>query len=78
VPCSAAERNGHKYGSNLIHAHHIEPFSQSLNNNASNIMILCPNHHGIIHDQNPQFDRKRKVFQYPNGYAEGLKVNLHL
>jgi hypothetical protein len=69
---------GEKYGSNLIHAHHIEFFTKSLNNNASNIMILCPNHHGIIHDTNPVFNSENKKFTYPNGYVEGLSLNLHL
>ena len=58
---------GEKYDSNLIHAHHIDYFTKSLNNNANNIMILCPNHHGIIHDKNPIFNPQEKTFQYPNG-----------
>lgn len=69
---------GEPYGSKLIHAHHIDYFVRSLNNNASNIMILCPNHHGIIHDQNPIFDFRSKTFRYPNGYEEGLRLNVHL
>ncbi|MDD6175669.1 MAG: HNH endonuclease signature motif containing protein [Firmicutes bacterium] len=69
---------GEPYGSKLIHAHHIDYFVKSLNNNANNIMILCPNHHGIIHDQNPEFDFSNKTFHYPNGYIEGLKLNFHL
>ncbi len=68
---------GEIYGSNLIHAHHIVPFSESLNNNPENIMILCPNHHGIIHDVHPQW-KKDKCFHYANGYVEGLKLNYHL
>ena len=66
------------YGSNLIHAHHIDSFTRSLNNNPENIMILCPNHHGIVHDTHPVFDIKKKAFNYPNGLVEPLKINLHL
>ena len=69
---------GEKYDSNLIHAHHIEYFTKSLNNNTNNIMILCPNHHGIIHDKNPEYNPQDKTFLYPNGYKEGLKLNLYL
>jgi len=69
---------GERYGSNLIHAHHIEYFTQSLNNNADNILVVCPNHHGIIHDMNPRFDRMEKVYCYPNGLKEGLKLNVHI
>lgn len=69
---------GEKYASNLIHAHHIEYFTKSLNNNADNIMILCPNHHGIIHDKNPTYNPQSRTFLYPNGFEEGLSLNLHL
>ena len=69
---------GEIYGTTVIHTHHIEYFSISLNNNADNIMVVCPNHHAIIHATNPIFDRKRKIFKYPNGYEEGLKLNSHL
>ena len=69
---------GESYDAKVIHTHHIEYFSVSLNNNANNIMVICPNHHSIIHATNPVFDKKNKVFKYPNGYVEGLKLNLHL
>ena len=69
---------GEKYGSKLIHAHHIEYFTKSLNNNPENILIVCPNHHGIIHDCNPVFDRTEKAFRYPNGLVEGLVLNRHI
>lgn len=69
---------GEQYGSDLIHTHHIDYFTKSLNNDADNILIVCPNHHGIIHDTNPEFDRNTKTYLYPNGYREGLKLNVHL
>ena len=69
---------GENYNAKVIHTHHIEYFSVSLNNSADNIMVICPNHHSIIHATNPIFDRKIKLFNYPNGYSEGLKLNLHL
>ena len=69
---------GKPYGSNLIHAHHIDYFTKSLNNNPDNILIVCPNHHGIIHDCNPIFQRASRKFIYPNGYEEGLMLNNHI
>ena len=69
---------GATYDSNLIHAHHIDYFSKSFNNNASNIMIVCPNHHGIIHDKNPVFNFQNLTYTYPNGLIEGLKLNIHI
>ncbi|WP_334298423.1 DapH/DapD/GlmU-related protein [Blautia wexlerae] len=29
---------------------------------ASNQLIVCPNHHSIIHDTNPVFDRRRLLY----------------
>jgi len=69
---------GDKYSATVIHSHHIEPFSLTLNNDPENIMINCPNHHGIVHATKPTFDRHSKSFAYPNGYIEKLKINLHL
>lgn len=62
----------------VVEAHHIDFFTRSLNNNFSNVMILCPNHHRIVHTYNPVFKRTLKIWEYPNGYKEGLKLNLHL
>lgn len=69
---------GEFYGVNLAECHHIEPFSQSLNNDAKNLLIVCPNHHRIIHTAEPTFDRERKLYLYPNGSIESLKLNEHL
>ena len=72
------QKIGEPYGSRLIHAHHIDYFIRSLNNDADNILIVCPNHHAVIHDRNPEFIRADKIYRYPNGYTEGLKLNKHL
>ncbi|MBO5341547.1 MAG: HNH endonuclease [Lachnospiraceae bacterium] len=69
---------GEEYGSHIVEAHHIDYFVKSLNNNADNQMIVCPNHHRIIHDANPTFDRTEILYVYPNGYQEKLKLNKHL
>ncbi len=69
---------GLEYGAKISQAHHIDFFSKSLNNDSDNIIILCPNHHALIHNQNPIFDRQNKVFVFPNGCVEKLKLNKHL
>ena len=69
---------GEFYGVNLAECHHIEPFAESLNNDAANLLIVCPNHHRIIHIAEPTFDRERKIYLYPNGSMESLKLNDHL
>ena len=69
---------GERYGAHTIEAHHIDYFVNSLNNDANNQLIVCPNHHSIIHELNPIFDRKRLIYRYPNGVQEGLAINQHL
>jgi predicted restriction endonuclease len=53
---------GEEYGSHIVESHHIDYFVSSLNNDASNQLVVCPNHHGIIHDTDPIFDRKRLLY----------------
>lgn len=69
---------GEEFGSNIVETHHIDYFVNSLNNDASNQMIVCPNHHCIIHDANPVFDRTRIMYVYPNGMEQKLVFNMHL
>lgn len=77
--CQICGRNfGEFYGVNLVDCHHIAPFSESLNNDAANLLIVCPNHHRIIHAAKPTFDRRRKLYLYPNGHEESLQLNEHL
>ena len=66
------------YGVEVAECHHIDYFVRSLNNNASNLLIVCPNHHRIIHAANPVFDRDKKIFRYDDGSCERLKLNRHL
>ena len=69
---------GEEYSTHVVEAHHIDYFVNSLNNDADNQLIICPNHHGIIHNTDPTFDRKKKIYLYPNGFTEGLRINMHL
>lgn len=69
---------GEAYNARVVESHHIDAFVSSLNNDAENQMIVCPNHHSIIHDVHPDFDRKQKLYIYQNGYREGLILNHHL
>ena len=62
----------------VVDAHHIDFFTQSLNNNYNNVIILCPNHHRVVHTYQPLFKRQTKLFEYPNGYKEKVLLNFHL
>lgn len=53
---------GKEYGAHIAESHHIDYFVNSLNNDANNQMIVCPNHHTIIHDVNSVFDRKNMIY----------------
>lgn len=72
------EDMGGEYGIHIVEAHHIDYFVKSINNDANNQLVVCPNHHRIIHGLNPVFDRDRRIYIYKNGRYEGLKLNYHL
>lgn len=69
---------GSEYGARVVEAHHIDYFVTSINNDANNQLIVCPNHHSIIHEVNPVFNNKELIYLYPNGLREGLVLNQHL
>jgi len=69
---------GYRYNSTIIEGHHLDSFTLTLNNNSDNIIIICPNHHRVIHKVKPDFDRKNLCFSYQNGLKENLKLNQHL
>jgi hypothetical protein len=62
----------------ISEAHHIEYFSITQNNDANNIIILCPNHHRLIHRLNPKFDYETLSFLFPNGAVESVAIDFHL
>lgn len=66
-----------RYGCLIVESHHLDHFVRSLNNNADNIVILCPNHHRVMHKVNPIFERKKFSFMYSNGLEEKLILNKH-
>jgi len=72
------QRHYETYSVHIAEVHHINPFVMSQDNSVSNLIILCPNHHRIMHNAKPDFNRSDKLFLYPNGLAEKLSVNDHL
>lgn len=72
------ERIGNEFGCSVVEAHHIEYFTKSLNNDTSNIIIVNPSFHRIIHQTSPIFDRKTLSFVFPNGVIEKVKLDKHL
>ena len=72
------ERIGDAYNALVVEAHHIIPFTESMNNDTSNIIILSPSYHRIIHKAKPEWDKKNQAFCFPNGLIEKVKLNKHL
>ena len=72
------ERIGSEYDVRVVEAHHIVPFTLSMNNDTSNIIIVSPDYHRIIHKAKPVWDCKKLSFKFPNGLQERVKVNKHL
>ena len=62
----------------LFTSHHIDYFTHSQNNDSTNIIIISPNYHRIIHKNNPRFNRKKFQFEFENGEVLRLKLYEHL
>ena len=74
----SGEKIGNEYGDSVVEAHHIDYFTQSQNNDSTNIIIISPNYHRIIHRNNPHFNRKKFQFEFDNGETLKLKLFEHL
>ena len=66
------------YGVDVSEAHHIDYFTKSMNNSPKNIVILCPDHHRIVHKGHAVFDANTHIFTYENARTDPLLLNLHL
>jgi hypothetical protein len=58
--------------------HHVIWLSRGGVDHSNNLIVICPNHHRIIHETNPKFDRKKLAYIYPNGFQERLQLKKHL
>jgi len=89
LPCLLKELYGFKcqvcgfdfkprYGVPYSETHHVVWMSRGGVDHSNNIIVVCPNHHRIIHNANPKFDRAELAFVYPNGLRESLQLKSHL
>ncbi len=69
---------GKEFGKEIVEAHHIEYFSKTQNNSSSNIIIVCPSCHALIHKCNPYFNKKAFCYEFDNGINIELKIIGHL
>lgn len=72
------ENVGEKFGKNITEAHHIEYFSKTQNNDSSNIIVLCPNCHTLIHKCNPIYDKNNYAFIFDSDNIVKIKEVGHL
>ena len=74
----SGKKIGNEYGDSVIEAHHIDYFTRSQNNDSTNIIIISPNYHRIIHKNNPRFNHRKFQFEFENGEVLRLKLYEHL
>ena len=67
-----------RYGKPYSETHHVIWLSRGGVDHSNNLIVVCPNHHRIIHETKPDFDRKNIAFVYPNGLHEHLQLKGHL
>ncbi|HSZ57794.1 MAG TPA: HNH endonuclease [Tepidisphaeraceae bacterium] len=66
------------YGVPSAEAHHIVYRSRGGDDELMNMVLLCPNHHTVVHKTDATFDYERLMFCFSNGRAEPLCLNDHL
>lgn len=67
-----------RYGESFAESHHIQYLSSGGKDMSGNIVVVCPNHHRIIHATHAEFDRSNLEYRYPNGLREPLILPDHL
>ncbi len=66
-----------KYEEPFAETHHIHSLSKGGLDISKNIIVICPNHHRIIHKTDAKFDRSKLMYRYPNGLEERLLLADH-
>ncbi|WP_438496814.1 HNH endonuclease [Paenibacillus sp. IHBB 3054] len=74
--CRSSSMND--YGVSIVEGHHIESFSLTQNNKPENIMILCPDHHRLIHQAKGIFNKSNLTIEYASGKVDTIAIPLHL
>jgi len=66
------------YGVRACNAHHIVYLSRGGRDILENMMLLCPNHHDVIHAATAVFDFGQLHYVFSNGRREPVVLNRHL
>jgi hypothetical protein len=65
------------YDEPFAETHHIQSLSNGGLDISKNIIVICPNHHRIIHKTDAKLDRSKLLYKYPNGLEERLLLADH-
>jgi len=65
------------YGVHVAETHHAQYLSRGGPDISGNIVVVCPNHHRVIHATDAHFDRQSLAYEYPNGLREQLTLSDH-
>lgn len=65
------------YGVSACCGHHVVYLSRGGKDELPNLMLVCPNHHEIIHATSAVFDFSDLHYVFPNGRREPLVLNKH-
>lgn len=66
------------YEARACRGHHIVYLSRGGKDELTNMMLVCPNHHEVIHATSAVFDFKDLRYVFSNGRREPLVMNKHL
>lgn len=67
-----------RYDVSVADTHHIQYLGEGGRDLSTNIIVLCPNHHRVIHATDAHFDRESVSYHYPDGLKERLILPDHL
>lgn len=67
-----------RFGQRVADTHHIQYLRDLGLDISTNMIVLCPNHHRVVHAADARFDRKRLEYEFPNGLREKLLRPDHL
>ena len=65
-------------GSMVNTTHHIDPVTTSMDNRISNLVLVCPTHHAMLHAHNFTFDRTSLSFASPKMCVLKIAMDKHL
>ena len=66
------------YGVEACHSHHLIYLSRGGEDSLDNMVLLCPNHHSVIHATDAVFDFRDLSFIFAANHRERLALNRHL